>query len=327
MLMAHMPPPIIDMHVHAMTADGQGAAMPGEPPFAFDLPVRSWPTHDPAEPWPEVFLRRQKEPAGEDSVWSPPTDEALRDQTIEIMERRNIIGVLMGPPERVEAWRRRAPYRFIPATGMAIGWTDLTPDEIRRMHAGGQLDVLAEVTNQYAGVEPNDERFEPYLAVCEELDIPVGIHVGSGPPGAPYLPGLEQYRARLHSPLLLEEPLMRHPRLRLFVMHAGWPMLDDMLAVLWAHPRVHVDVGVIDYALPRAEFHRYLRRLVEAGFGERVMFGSDHMIWPGTIEYAIGSIESADFLTDVQRRAILYDNAARFLRLSEEERAAHHAVG
>lgn len=67
-------------------------------------------------------------------------------------------------------------------------------------------------------------------------------------------------------------------------MHAGWPMLDDLLAVLWAHPQVYVDVGAIRWALPRAEFHRYLRRIVEAGFGKCVLFGSDQMVWPGALE-------------------------------------------
>jgi hypothetical protein len=28
-------------------------------------------------------------------------------------------------------------------------------------------------------------------------------------------------------------------------------MLDDLLAVLWVHPQVHVAVGIICYALPR----------------------------------------------------------------------------
>lgn len=120
---------------------------------------------------------------------------------------------------------------------------------------------------------------------------------------------------------------MRHPRLRMYVMHAGWPMLDDMLAVLWTHPRVYVDTGAIDYALPRAEFHRYLRVLVESGFGSRILFGSDHMIWPGAIETAIEAIESAEFLAEEQKRAIFYDNCARFLRLGEEEVRKHHAMG
>jgi len=74
-------------------------------------------------------------------------------------------------------------------------------------------------------------------------------------------------------------------------------MLDDTLALMYVHPQVYVDVGVISYILPRAEFHRYLRGLVEAGFANRVMFGSDQMIWPATIQSAIESIETAEFLS------------------------------
>jgi predicted TIM-barrel fold metal-dependent hydrolase len=41
----------------------------------------------------------------------------------------------------------------------------------------------------------------------------------------------------------------------------------------------------------------YIRRLVEAGHGKRIMFGSDNMAWPESIRLAVESIESADFLT------------------------------
>lgn len=54
------------------------------------------------------------------------------------------------------------------------------------------------------------------------------------------------------------------------------------------------------------------------------MFGSDQMNWPGTIERAIEGIESATFLSAEQKRDILYNNAARFLRLSEADIAKHH---
>jgi len=39
----------------------------------------------------------------------------------------------------------------------------------------------------------------------------------------------------------------------------------------------------------------------------------------------IKSIESAEFLTPDQKRDILYDNAARFVRLSSEETDDHHS--
>ena len=131
-----------------------------------------------------------------------------------------------------------------------------TPLEVlRSLHAEGGIAVFGEVAIQYEGIRADDARFAPYLALAEELDVPVGIHIGTGPPGAPRLFGpFRNYRGRLHSPLSLEDPLVRHPRLRVYAMHAGWPMLDDTLALLFTHPQVYLDVGVINWMLPRAEF-------------------------------------------------------------------------
>ena len=104
-------------------------------------------------------------------------------------------------------------------------------------------------------------------------------------------------RAPLLSALTLEPVLVRHPTLRVYVVHAGCPMLDDMLAVLYAHPQVHVDTGVIVFKQPRAACYRYLQGLVEAGFEKRITFGSDQMVWPGVIERSIAVITEAPFLT------------------------------
>jgi predicted TIM-barrel fold metal-dependent hydrolase len=158
---------------------------------------------------------------------------------------------------------------------------------------------------------------ERYYALAEELDIPIGIHIGLSKPGIAY-DDAPKYRALLTNPLLLEEVLIRHPKLRIYVMHAGWPMIDQMIALMWAHPQVYVDTGVIDWALPRKEFHVYLRRLVEAGFGHRIMFGSDQMVWPETIGMGIEGIDSATFLTEEQKRDIFYNNAVSFFRLARK---------
>jgi hypothetical protein len=265
-----------------------------------------------------------KTPPCADPIKGAETDEALMTSTLEILERRNIIAVTSGP--LLEKWQAAARERIIPAAGFNFGGAAPSSDALRDAFAAGRYAVFGEVGIQYQGVSPSDPRFEPYLAVAEAADVPLGIHVGTGPPGAPYFHGLGNYRARLHSPLELEEALVRHPRLRVYIMHAGWPMLDDLLAVLWAHPQVSVDVGAICFALSRKEFHRYLERIVDAGFGSRVMFGSDQMNWPGVIQYGIEAIESAPFLTAAQKRDILYTNAARFLRFSQEEIARHRQV-
>ena len=53
----------------------------------------------------------------------------------------------------------------------------------------------------------------------------------------------------------------------------------------------------------------------DAGFGKRILFGSDQMVWPHTIAVAIDTIEQAPFLSAAQKRDIFYNNAVRFLRL------------
>jgi predicted TIM-barrel fold metal-dependent hydrolase len=310
--------PIIDMHLHALPANDYGA-----PPLAFCTPIDPFPAWDPAQPYGATLMAIFKKPPCGDPVWSPMTDEALMTETVGILKRRNIFGVLSGTPDRVASWIAAAPGRFYPGLQLQLGRNSLSPDALRALHSQGRLAVLAEVTNQYAGIAPDDQRMEPYWALAEELDLPVGIHIGPGPPGVIYL-GASGYRARLHSALTLEEVLVRHRRLRVYIMHAGFPLLDDLLAVLYAHPQVYVDVGAIVFMLPRAAFYRYLQGIVEAGFGNRVMFGSDQMVWPGVIERSIAVIEEAPFLSERQTRDILYNNAARFLRLSEEEIARHH---
>ena len=245
---------------------------------------------------------------------------------------------LGGEPELVAEWQRAAPGRFIagldlrfdPATGIARAATAagaplrmLPPEAVRALHKAGAFTVLAEVMNQYAGIAPDDPRMEPYWALAEELDIPVGIHIGGGEPGQPYGPATPQFRARLQSALTLEEVLVRHPKLRVFVMHAGYPLLEDLQTLLFTYPQVYVELSMAINVETRPAFYRFLRGLVEAGYADRVMFGSDQMVWPGLIDAAVRSIQEATFLTAAQRRDIFYNNAARFLRLTPETMARH----
>ncbi len=305
------PPPIIDVHLHAFGAGDQGP-----PPVAICAPYDPFPDRDTRQDGMGYTMTLFKAPPCARPLWSAKDDADLRDRSLAMLAKYNITAVTSGSAARVADWKRVAPDRII--SGIGFGIEDAIPVErLRQLHAAGQLQVLGELAPQYEGVGPGDPRLEPYWALAEELDIPVAIHMGPGPPGAPYVPGLGAYRMALSNPLLLEDVLVKHPKLRLYVMHAGWPMSDAMVALLYAHPQVYVDTGVIDYVLPRAEFHRHLQRLVEAGFGKRIMFGSDQMVWPDAIPIAIANIQSARFLSAAQKRDILHDNAARFLRLPD----------
>jgi predicted TIM-barrel fold metal-dependent hydrolase len=80
---------------------------------------------------------------------------------------------------------------------------------------------------------------------------------------------------------------------------------------------------VINWIIPEKEFHNFLKGLVDAGFGNRIMFGSDQMTWPQTIEIGINAVNNADFLTLKQKEDIFYNNAAQFFGLSDEEIKVH----
>lgn len=308
--------PVIDMHMHVLRANdhGQGVTYIG-------TPFRDLGLFDPKDNYRDVFDKAMATHAWADKyVASPVTDDSMKYLTLKALKDNNVYAVASGEYDLLRDWKRTAPGRIINSAYWNFGSlkNGLTVDSLEKLFRSGEFKVFGEIAIQYDGFTASDSAFEPYLAMAERLDIPVGIHVGNGPPGAPYC-GSSHYRARLHSALTLEEALLKHPKLRVYAMHAGWPMLDDMLATLYAHPQLYVDLAAICYFLPKKEFYYYLQRLVNAGFGKRIMFGSDNMLWPGTIHVGIENINNAPFLSEQQKRDILFNNAARFLRLTPQE--------
>jgi predicted TIM-barrel fold metal-dependent hydrolase len=62
---------------------------------------------------------------------------------------------------------------------------------------------------------------------------------------------------------------------------------------------------------------KFLKSAKEYGFLDRVMFGSDQMVWPEAITSSINFLNALDFLTKDEKQKIFYDNAKRFLSINE----------
>ena len=275
-----------------------------------DVHVHAYPDDDPR------FANRTPNPATGQPLQVRNAEEHRR-ATLDLFRRYNIVQAVVsngtGPVEIVGEWLDAAPDRVMPGAG--FDGPTLDTAWIRAQYRAGRLRVLGEIGAQYAGLSLADPRFEPILALAEELDLPVGVHTGIGFPGAPYNSCCRGFRTTLGNPVQLEEVLVRHPTLRLYLMHAGWPYLQETVAIMSVYPQVYADLAVVDWIIPREEFHAYLQALERAGLGKRLMFGSDQMVWPEAIGLAIEGIESATFLTAEQRRDIFFNNAARFLRM------------
>lgn len=278
--------PIIDMHMHT--------GLPHEVPAGTPALCRPEPCK------------------GDGQATINPTE--LMEKTLEAMDRYNIVkGFLSGVDwSTVQKWTKAAPGRFI-ASPFILKAESSDLEKLKLEYESGRLNGMGEIGTQLNGVPPNDPSLDPYFKLAEELDLPVLIHtLGIGP----YTPGFSSAAGK---PLLLEDVLVRHPKLRLYVENVGYPYRDEMIALMYQYPQLYADVSTITWVIPRAAFYDYLKDLVRAGLGERLMFGSDQMVWPEKIGAAVEAIEQAPFLTDKQRRDIFYDNAARFLRLQDTE--------
>lgn len=247
------------------------------------------------------------------------TDEEVLQLTLDAMDRNNVVlGFLsQWPLDKVYRWVEAAPGRFIASP--IIGDPGLINlNELRSEYDAGRLSGLGELTITYEGILPTDPRLEPYYSLAEELDLPVLIHhQGTAGPS-------EHFRISAGHPEQLEEVLIKHPKLRLYMENSGYPFLGKTIALMWRYPQVYGDLSTGTWIYPRETFHAYLKGLIDAGLGKRIMFASDQMQWPEVIDEAVQFIESAEFLSAEQKRNIYYNNAAHFLKLSDEEIAAHH---
>ena len=268
-------------------------------------------------------------------------DAAYRRDVLQEMDEHNIaVSVLhLNEESDLEDWADHAPDRFLAGPSFpcwrdaqgelrSCNWRgDAFPDLdwLRENYASGRMKIMGEMFFVYAGISPTDERMAPYWALAEELDIPVGVHINRGPPpNTPSRPDgcCPDFNADLGDPALLRPVLEKHPNLKIWLQHAGFPAmpmfdnvgyLEETFALLDDYPHVYVDMTALNAAAPAPAHEQALRAFIERGFDDRIMFATDN--WPAAP--ILERHESFTFLTDDQKRAIMHDNAQRFFDLKD----------
>ncbi len=300
--------PVFDVHVHVMKVS-PAMSTPLCPWF-----LTSMPGADPNDKEaPAIFNDDCLDP-----LLPAGSNEELQEEVVGRINDMNMTMVAFGDPEILRNWIKAAPSgRIIPGIGISDA-KSMTVEAFRDSLSNGFYKVMAEVAPQYQGISPSDPSLYPYFAVAEEFNVPVGIHMGTGGNGMANLTRPD-FRASLGNPLLLEDLLARHPKMKIWVMHSGYPLLEEMKALMGAHAYVYVDISGMIWSYPLDEIHAYIKGLVQAGFEKRIMYGTDFIMWPRMFETSMGVIEHAQYLSEGQKRDILFNNAARFFRMDKSQ--------
>jgi uncharacterized protein len=280
--------PIIDMHAHAFPANGEKDYY-GNP--------------------------------------APRSTEELFQKTYEQFRKWNVVkAVASGSLEHVELWKSKdVDNRIIRGIFMESPDLDHAPREkggieLHRFHElvkSGKIQVFGEIGAIYGGTTLNDPGWQPYLTICALYDIPVNVHTGDMGPNIHSI--APKARLRLGDPYHIEEVLLRYPKLRVYLAHAGIEDHDHTLSLMKVHPNLYTDVSCLLWINPMCKRigREFLAKAKEDELLDRVMFGSDQILWPHGIEMSIEYLDSLEFLSDQDKRDILYNNAARFLRLDQ----------
>lgn len=277
---------------------------------------------------PVIDMHLHAWPAGANGPPEHPKNIAKMEKVLQDMRDNNVVyAATSGPDAFLSYWKQQEPDRL--ALGPIFPCIDgLNPLFFRykcfdtekdfpdiawleEQYVSGRYEVMGEMYNQYAGVAYDDPRMEPYYEMAQRLGIPVLFHTHAAPPLTAKR-CCPEFRLRNGDPLLLEEVLVKFPKLKVMIYHGNPDIYPRLLDLMAQFPKVHVGLTPFQ-RLPKDQFHAILRQFKGAGKLNRVMFATDGDRYAKAIE----AYTSAEFLSQRELDSILCENAGRFLGKQE----------
>lgn len=231
------------------------------------------------------------------------------DRLVQDMDRANVSrGLLVGAENsmtgRIHA---RHPGRFL---------MFVTLDPLDGMRAVREFERLVReeganglrLSALYNGIAANDRRYYPLYAKAVELDVPVRIYTAMNYANdRPY---------DLGHPRFLDDVAVDFPELRIVAGLAGWPWVNEMVALLRRHPNLYVDTAAHHpryFAQPGSgweQFMQYGNTLLQ----DKVMVGLSRYLFGISFESLVAEYQKLPLKEKVIEKW-LYTNAMNFHRL------------
>ncbi|MBI2165264.1 MAG: amidohydrolase [Chloroflexi bacterium] len=158
------------------------------------------------------------------------------------------------------------------------------------------------------GFAPNDHRFYPLWARCQELRIPVIAHSGHAARGAG-MPGGAGVHLKYGDPMLWDDVAADFPELKIILAHPSWPWQSQQISICIHKANVYMDISGWSPKYFPAELVNEINSRIQ----DKVLFGSDHPFL--SVERWLRDWEEvvAPKLKPEVKQKIMLDNARKLL--------------
>lgn len=205
--------------------------------------------------------------------------------------------------DHIQSLVTQYPGRFVPVAGIDPTHVKECQEEIERISKLHFKGVHFDPGYLVPHMLPNDERLHPIYDQCQDLGLIVILQIG---PRAGY--DLEEM-----SPKYVDKLAKEFPSLQIVIAHACWPLIDEMVAVIWKRPNVWLSPDNYQF---RPLGQRYVEIVnYDSPIQDRYLYGSAYPFGKG-IKETVAEWKKLSWNDSIVEK-LLYGNAANLLGLAK----------
>ncbi|HEX6350158.1 MAG TPA: amidohydrolase family protein [Candidatus Dormibacteraeota bacterium] len=272
--------------------------------------------HLPTPEWLDVTMKGYTEAA--EKYFRSPVARKTVDQVAEEYRGLDMLALLLAWDAETATHRPRLSNEFVAGAVQAhpevfIGFGSVDPLKgeeavrgVEKIKGLGLKGVKLHPSIQKFA--PDDERYWPVFAKCQELGLITLFHTGTSGIGAG-MPGGQGIRLDYCRPIRLDTVAAEFPELQVIAAHFGAPWHEELLAIAVHKTNVHIDIsGYAPHNIPES-----VQRAMRGRLQDQFLFGSDYpFIQPERCLEELAALG----LPDQVMEKVLLSNGRRLLGLA-----------
>jgi len=272
--------------------------------------------HLPTPEWLDVTIKGYTEAA--EKYFRSPVARKTVDQVAEEYRRLDLLALLLAWDAETATHRPRLSNEFVADAvrthaDVFVGFGSVDPlkgeEAVRGVEKIKELGLKGvKLHPSIQKFAPDDERYWPVFAKCQELGLITLFHTGTSGIGAG-MPGGQGIRLDYCRPIRLDTVAAEFPDLQVIAAHFGAPWHEELLAIAVHKTNVHIDIsGYAPHNIPES-----VQRALKGRLQDQFLFGSDYpFIQPERCLEELAGLGIPDQVMD----KLLLGNGTRLLGLA-----------